>query len=127
MNQALPRVTYSNIGADFTKVHAVLTERLAAVSAGLGQFHPNRISGREQDGPEHYAAASPIDRRITLGQFVRTGAEGVDAAVAAARSGKLVHHEHRYGDIGRAQVRQASVVRAISLLREVADGEDFPN
>jgi nicotinamide-nucleotide amidase len=51
----------------------------------------------------------------------------VHFAVAASRSGKLVHHEHHYGDIGRAQVRQASVLRALGMLHELADGEDFPN
>ena len=31
------------------------------------------------------------------------------------------------GDIGRAKVRRESVLRAIAMLRELADGEDFPN
>jgi nicotinamide-nucleotide amidase len=51
----------------------------------------------------------------------------VHFAVAAARSGKLIHHEHRYGAIGRAQVRRASVLCAIAMLSELAEGEDFPN
>jgi nicotinamide-nucleotide amidase len=51
----------------------------------------------------------------------------VHFAVAASRSGKLVHHEHHYGDIGRAQVRRHSVLRAIAMLHKLADGEDFPH
>jgi len=51
----------------------------------------------------------------------------VHFAVAAARSGKIVHREQRYGDIGRAQVRQASVLHALTMLQELADGEDTPN
>ena len=51
----------------------------------------------------------------------------VHFAVAASRSGKLIHHEHRYGEIGRAQVRRLSVLRAIAMLRDLAEGEDFTN
>jgi nicotinamide-nucleotide amidase len=51
----------------------------------------------------------------------------VHFAVAASRSGKIVHHEHRYGEIGRAQVRHASVLRALNMLRELAEGESMPN
>jgi|ERR1043166_7095582 nicotinamide-nucleotide amidase len=40
---------------------------------------------------------------------------------AASRSGHLILHESRYGDIGRAQVRQASVVQALAMLRELAE------
>jgi nicotinamide-nucleotide amidase len=39
---------------------------------------------------------------------------------AAARSGRMIHREARYGDIGRAQVRRAAVVQAIAMLRELA-------
>jgi len=40
---------------------------------------------------------------------------------AASRRGGLVHREKRFGDIGRAQVRQASVVEAFAMLRELAE------
>jgi nicotinamide-nucleotide amidase len=39
---------------------------------------------------------------------------------AAARSGRLIHHERRFGDIGRAEVRNASVMEALALLHELA-------
>jgi nicotinamide-nucleotide amidase len=42
---------------------------------------------------------------------------------AASRSGQLIDCERRYGDIGRAQVRHASVTQALALLREVAEKE----
>lgn len=51
----------------------------------------------------------------------------VHFAVGASRSGKLIHHEHRYGDIGRTNVRRQSVLQAIGMLLELAEGEDFPN
>ncbi len=47
----------------------------------------------------------------------------VHFAVAATRSGKLVHHEHRFGDIGRADVRRRSVLQAIAMLRDLAETE----
>ena len=39
---------------------------------------------------------------------------------AAGRSGRLIHHERRFGDIGRAEVRNASVMEALALLHELA-------
>lgn len=85
MDSSLPRVTYSNIGADFSGVQRILTERIDKVFATLGQFHPNQIAGRSAEAGERYDAASPIDRRVALGSFVRTDVAGVDAAVQAAR------------------------------------------
>jgi nicotinamide-nucleotide amidase len=40
---------------------------------------------------------------------------------AASRSGKLVHAEKRYGEIGRAEVRAKSVLQALAMLRELAE------
>jgi nicotinamide-nucleotide amidase len=39
---------------------------------------------------------------------------------AAARSGRLLHREMRFGDIGRAEVRRQSVGVALDLLAELA-------
>jgi len=39
---------------------------------------------------------------------------------AAGRGGLLVHHESRYGDIGRAQVRGVSVKQALAMLNALA-------
>ena len=41
----------------------------------------------------------------------------------ASRSGQLIHYDCNYGDIGRAQVRRASVVQALTMLRELAEQE----
>ena len=38
-----------------------------------------------------------------------------------SRSGALTHQEMRYGDIGRARVRQKSVLQALAMLRTVAE------
>ena len=37
--------------------------------------------------------------------------------------GQLVHGERRYGDIGRAKVRQHSVLQAFRMLHDLAEGE----
>lgn len=43
---------------------------------------------------------------------------------AASRRGAFIHAEKRYGDIGRAQVRRASVMQALAMLRELAEKEE---
>ena len=39
---------------------------------------------------------------------------------AASRGGRLIHHEQRFGDIGRAEVRRRSVMEALAMLTELA-------
>jgi nicotinamide-nucleotide amidase len=41
---------------------------------------------------------------------------------AATRDGRLVHRDKRYGDIGRSEIRRASVIEALNLLLELAAG-----
>lgn len=40
---------------------------------------------------------------------------------AASRGGALTHQEMRYGDIGRAEVRENSVLLALAILQEIAE------
>jgi nicotinamide-nucleotide amidase len=42
---------------------------------------------------------------------------------AAARDGRLIHREKRFGDIGRAEVRLRSVAEALAMLELLAGGE----
>jgi nicotinamide-nucleotide amidase len=42
---------------------------------------------------------------------------------AAARGGALVHHEGRFGDIGRTQVRHVSVKQALAMLHGLAQAQ----
>jgi nicotinamide-nucleotide amidase len=116
-------VTYSNEAKQQIGVAAATIERYGAVS---------------REAAEAMAKGVLANAPVTLSAAI-TGIAGpgggtpekpvglVHFAVAASRSGKLVHHEHRYGDLGRAQVRQASVLRALGMLHELTDGEDFPN
>jgi nicotinamide-nucleotide amidase len=74
-------------------------------------------------------AHAPVSLSVSV-----TGIAGPQGAVAdkpvglvhfaaASRGGQMVHDERDYGDIGRAQVRRASVERALALLREIAEQE----
>src|SRR5262245_46991275 len=74
-------------------------------------------------------AHAPVDLAVSI-----TGIAGPGGAVpgkpvglvhfgAASRGGQLIHHERRYGDIGRPQVRHASVIEALAMLRELAERE----
>jgi len=38
----------------------------------------------------------------------------------AARDGRLIHREKRYGEIGRSEIRRLSVIEALGLLLELA-------
>jgi len=74
-------------------------------------------------------ARAPVDLTVSV-----TGIAGPHGAVtgkpvglvhfaAASRGGQLVHVVRKFGDIGRAQIRRASVEQALTMLREVAEKE----
>jgi nicotinamide-nucleotide amidase len=74
-------------------------------------------------------AHAPVDLAVSI-----TGIAGPGGAVAgkpvglvhfaaASRGGRLIARERRYGDIGRGQVRRASVIEALAMLGEVAAQE----
>jgi len=43
---------------------------------------------------------------------------------AASRSGRVITHARKYGDIGRSKVRRESVLQALALLQELAEKEE---
>jgi nicotinamide-nucleotide amidase len=43
---------------------------------------------------------------------------------AGSRSGRLITHDRKYGDIGRSEVRRCSVLQALALLHEIAEKEE---
>ena len=63
--------------------------------------------------------ASPGRAAATAGKPV-----GLVHFAAASRRGALIHHERRYGDIGRAQVRRAAVVDALAMLGALAETDE---
>src|SRR5258708_6723735 len=48
---------------------------------------------------------------------------GLVHLAAASRGGRLIQRERAYGDMGRAQVRRACVIEALSMLGELAATE----
>jgi nicotinamide-nucleotide amidase len=46
---------------------------------------------------------------------------------AASRSGRLVHHDRKFGDLGRSEVRRRSVLQALAMLQELAEKEGPPS
>lgn len=45
---------------------------------------------------------------------------------AGSRSGRLVHHDRHFGDLGRSEVRRRSVLQALAMLHELAEKEEPP-
>lgn len=45
---------------------------------------------------------------------------------AGSRSGRLVHHDRKFGDLGRSEVRRRSVLQALAMLHELAEKEEPP-
>jgi nicotinamide-nucleotide amidase len=71
--------------------------------------------------------AGNADLVVAITGIAGPGGGGADKPVglvhfaAAARDGKLIHNEMRYGDIGRSAVRHRSVLQALEMLKEVAE------
>jgi nicotinamide-nucleotide amidase len=72
---------------------------------------------------------APVDLAVSV-----TGIAGPDGGSAekpvglvhfgaAARSGKLIHAERRFGNLGRSEIRKLSVLQAFRMLHELAEGE----
>jgi nicotinamide-nucleotide amidase len=74
-------------------------------------------------------AHAPADLAVSITGIAGPGGAtagkpvGLVHLAAAARGGALIHHERRYGDIGRAAVRRASVVEALAMLGALAQQE----
>ena len=81
----LPRVTYSNIGEDFSGVHAHLDAIISETEERLlGKARAAFIGGRDRNEGRIVREHSPIDRNILLGEFPQADAALVDEAVQAA-------------------------------------------
>ena len=74
-------------------------------------------------------AHAPVDLAVSI-----TGIAGPDGGsaekpvglvhfAAASSSGKFVHAEKRFGDIGRSEVRKQSVLQALRMLYDLAERE----
>lgn len=109
-------VTYSNAAKrDMLGVPAATIERHGAVS-GLTAV------AMAQGALVHSAA----DLAVSVTGVAGPGGGSPDKPVglvyfaAAARDGRLVQREERFGDIGRGEIRRRSVMVALALLTEIA-------
>jgi nicotinamide-nucleotide amidase len=74
-------------------------------------------------------AHSPVELAVSItGIAGPTGAKpgkpiGLVHFAVASRSGRLVHQERKFGEIGRGEVRNQSVLQALAMLREIAETE----
>ncbi|MEJ0046232.1 MAG: aldehyde dehydrogenase family protein [Rhodospirillales bacterium] len=84
---ALPRVTYTNLGDDFSPVHAHIDATLHDTEQRLlGRQHTHLIGGKPvAEGPPT-AVRSPIHDAIILGEFPIAAPGQVASAIAAARA-----------------------------------------
>jgi nicotinamide-nucleotide amidase len=97
----VPSITLSQFGAVSREIaEAMATGALANSPAELA------VSVTGIAGPGGGAPGKPV---------------GLVHFAAASKRGGLIHRERRYGDIGRSQVRHASVVEAFAMLRELAE------
>ncbi len=91
----------------------------------------------------HGAVSDPVARAMAAGALSRSGADiavsvtgvagpgggsaekpvGLVHFAAASRDGTSMHAAMRYGDIGRTEVRYKSVLKALTMLRELVESE----
>jgi nicotinamide-nucleotide amidase len=112
-------VTYSNEAKEAMLGVAPLT--LAMLGAVSRETAEAMARGALSHAPVDLAAA--ITGIAGPGGAVEGKPVGLVHLAAAARSGRLILEERKYGDIGRAQVRRASVIDAIIMLGELAATE----
>jgi nicotinamide-nucleotide amidase len=112
-------VTYSNEAKEtMLGVPAPTLERFGAVSRETAEAMAKGA-----------LAHAPADLAVSITGIAGPGGATPGKPVglvhfgAAARSGALIHRERRYGDIGRTEVRRASVAEALAMLRELAEGK----
>lgn len=86
MAKVLPRVTYSNIAADFAALHDWLDEALPHFrKTMLGQAWPNVMAGRQDVSGRAFEVHCPFDRDLVVARLVSADRKAVAAAVRAAR------------------------------------------
>lgn len=111
-------VTYTNaakeqmlgVPVETLKQHgAVSRETAEAMAKGVLAHAPAdlAVSITGIAGPDGGSAEKPV---------------GLVHFAAAARDGRLIHREQRFGNLGRAEVRRLSVLQALAMLSELAAG-----
>jgi len=113
-------VTYSNEAK----------QQMLGVTPATIDVHGAVSSECAQEMAKGALAHATVDLAISI-----TGIAGPTGAVpgkpiglvyfcAAARTGRVIAHDRKYGDIGRANVRRESVLQALAMLQELAETEE---
>jgi nicotinamide-nucleotide amidase len=74
-------------------------------------------------------AHAPVDLAVAITGIAGPGGGSAEKPIglvhfaAAARDGRLIHREKRFGDIGRSEVRRLSVAEALAMLEVLAGGD----
>jgi nicotinamide-nucleotide amidase len=74
-------------------------------------------------------AHAPVDLAVAITGIAGPGGGSAEKPIglvhfaAAARDGRLIHREKRFGDIGRSEVRGLSVAEALAMLEVLAGCE----
>jgi nicotinamide-nucleotide amidase len=111
-------VTYSNAAKQaMLGVPAAILERHGAVSRETAEAMAKGA-----------LAHAPADLAVAITGIAGPGGGSADKPVglvhfaAAARDGRLIHREKRFGDVGRGEVRHLSVAEALAMLEVLAQG-----
>jgi len=113
-------VTYSNLSKQ---------QMLGVTSSTIDEY-----GAVSKECAEQMAKGALIHASVDLAVSI-TGIAGPTGAVpgkpiglvyfcAASRSGRVITHDHKYGDIGRSKVRRESVLQALAMLQELAEKEE---
>jgi nicotinamide-nucleotide amidase len=112
-------VTYSNAAKQaMLGVPAAILERHGAVSRETAEAMARGA-----------LANAPADLAVAITGIAGPGGGSAEKPVglvhfaAAARDGRLIHREKRFGGIGRGEVRLRSVAEALAILEQLADGD----
>ena len=112
-------VTYSNAAKQ--AMVGVAPATLASHGAVSRETAEAMAKGALAHAPVHLAVS--ITGIAGPGGAVAGKPVGLVHFAAASRGGRVIARERRYGDIGRAQVRRASVIEALAMLGELAAQE----
>jgi nicotinamide-nucleotide amidase len=109
-------VTYSNAAKQaMLGVSTAILERHGAVSRETAEAMARGA-----------LAHAPVDLAVAITGIAGPGGGSAEKPVglvhlaAAARDGRLIHREQRFGDIGRAEVRLRAVAEALAMLEALA-------
>ena len=87
MTKQLPRVTYSNVGADFGPLHEFIDVRLQQFRRDmLGRAWPNVVAGRQDVSGRAYEVYCPFDRELLVARLVEADRRAAKNAVASAKA-----------------------------------------